>query len=266
VTKLVELDALDTVLRATLYSGYVKNAKALSLLIVAKPESAKSSLLKKYRKNKGIVYITDCTAYGLTHEILPQIATGEVKHILIPDLVLPLSKSVRTRMSLIAFLNSLIEEGIAKMTSYVTSWDKEVNCGLVTAVTDEALKDGRHEWAKMGFLSRMLLFSYSYPIPTVYKIFKSLMDEEPERGEVVVLRFPRRPKNVTLPRHIAQQLQPISTKIGESMKVYGFRFFVNSKTFLKSLALMDGRTTVKAKDLNEFLRLSNYFNVNFNPV
>jgi len=266
MTKLVELDALEKVLTAVLYSGYVKNAKPLSLLIVAKPESAKTAVLKKYRKNRGLIYITDCTAYGLAHDVLGQIKAGDTKHILIPDLIVPLSKSVKTRMSLVAFLNSLIEEGIAKITSYVTSWDKEVSCGLVTAVTDEALKDGRHEWAKMGFLSRMILFSYSYPISTVYKIFKSLTTDETAGDETVALRFPRRPKNVMLPRHIAEQLQPISMTIGESMRLYGFRFFLNSKTFLKSLALMDRRTVVNKKDLDEFLKLSNYFNWRYNPV
>lgn len=260
------LDALETTVKATLFSAYVKDEKPLSLLIVAKPESAKTEVLKKYRENKGIVYLTDCTAYGLTRDILPKAISGEVKHIVIADLITPLSKSTKTRQSLIAFLNNLIEEGVAKMTTYASVWEREVKCGLVTAITDEALKDGRHDWAKMGFLSRMFLFSYSYPISLVYRIFESLMGDKSAVGEHVKLKFPSRPKEVTLPKNIAEELVPISMKVGESMQIYGFRFFLNTKTMLKALALMHGRSTVTKADLKTFLELSTFLNANFNPI
>jgi len=60
---------------------------------------------------------------------------------------------------------------------------------------------------------------------------------------------------------------PISTKIGESMQVYGFRFFLNAKTMLKSLALMKGKSKeVTNEQFNEFLELSTYLNWEFNPI
>jgi hypothetical protein len=49
--KIVELDALEKTVKAVLFSAYVKDEKPLSLLIVAKPESAKTAVLKKYRDN-----------------------------------------------------------------------------------------------------------------------------------------------------------------------------------------------------------------------
>jgi len=216
--------------------------------------------------NKGIMYLTDCTAYGLTRDVLPKIVSGEIKHVMIADLITPLSKSTKTRQSFIAFLNNLVEEGVAKMTSYANVWDKEVNCGIITAVTDEVLRDGRHDWAKMGFLSRMLLFSYSYPISVVYKIFNSLIQDKSAAGEQVELKLPQRPVDVKLPKSIAKELLPLSMKIGEAMKIYGFRFFLNAKTLLKSLALMHGRTNVTRTDLKEFLELSRYLNAQFNTI
>lgn len=244
----------------------MKDEKPLSLLIVAKPESAKTAVLKKYRENKGIAYLTDCTAYGLTRDILPKVVSGEIKHILIADLITPLSKSTKTRQSLVAFLNNLIEEGVAKMTTYATVWDKEVRCGLISAITDDALQDGRREWAKMGFLSRMFIFSYSYPISAVYKIFDSLLKDKSGIDEQTSLQFPSQPKEVRLPKPIAKRLIPISMKVGESMKLHGFRFFLNTKTMLKSLALLNDRATVTNKEFEEFLELSKYLNFQFNPI
>lgn len=70
---------------------------------MAKPESGKSTAMKQYRENKGVAYVTDCTAYGLTRDVLPKIVSGEVKTIMIPDLITPLSKSTKTRQSFVAF-------------------------------------------------------------------------------------------------------------------------------------------------------------------
>ena len=99
---------------------------------------------------------------SITRDILPKMTSGEVKTIIIPDLITPLSKSTKTRQAFVAFLNNLIEDGVAKITGYANIWDKEVKANVITAVTDEALNDGRHEWAKMWFLSRITIFSYSY--------------------------------------------------------------------------------------------------------
>ncbi len=160
---LIRIKPLKKIIECALISPYIKDEKPISLLIVAKAESGKSSAMKQYRENKGVVYITDCTAYGITRDILPKMVSSEIKTIMIPDLITPLSKQTKTRQSFIAFLNNLIEEGVAKITTYSTVWNKDVKANVITAVTDEALKDARHNWAKMGF------FSSSSVILTVFQ-------------------------------------------------------------------------------------------------
>jgi len=199
-------------------------------------------------------------------DILPKILSGEVKHIMIADLITPLSKSTKTRQSLIAFLNNLVEEGVAKVTTYASVWDKEVNCGLVTAITEDALADGRHDWAKMGFLSRMHLFTYRYSISAVHKIFESLLEDKSGISEHETLDLPAEPVDVCLPSEMAKDLIPISARIGESMQIYGFRFFLNAKTLLKALALIKKKTVAEKEEFDEFLELSNYLNAKFNPI
>ena len=152
---LVNLEPLQKMIEATLITPYLKNEKPTSLLIVALPESGKTTTMKQYRQNKGIEYLSDCTAYGITQEVLPQILKGEIKTIMLPDIITPLSKQTKTRQGFTAFLNNLIEEGVAKIATYSTQWNQgDVNCNVITSVTSEELKDARHGWAKMGFLSR----------------------------------------------------------------------------------------------------------------
>lgn len=167
---LIKIEPLKKMIECALISPYIKNEKPISLLIVAKAESGKSSVMKQYRENQGVAYLTDCTAYGITRDILPKIVSGEIKTLMIPDLITPLSKQTKTRQSFIAFLNNLIEEGVAKIATYSTVWNKDVKANAITAVTDEALRDARHSWAKMGFLSRFIVFSYSYSISNVTRI------------------------------------------------------------------------------------------------
>jgi hypothetical protein len=262
---LVNVEPLRKLVECALISPYIKNEKPLSVLIVAKAESGKTSVMKQYRQSKGIVYISDCTAWGLTREILPKIVSGEIKTMIIPDLITPLSKSHKTRQGFIAFLNNLIEEGIAKITSYANTWDKEVKSNLVTAVTDEALRDGRHDWAKMGFLSRLIVFSYSYSLSSIVKIL-SYYSGHGLKTANIRFQMPKREIDIELPVEIAERLNPIATKIGEQFGVYGIRAKINFRSLLKCLAYRNARKAVTDTEYGEFLELADYMNFRYKPM
>lgn len=262
---LIGLELLKKIIECALISPYIKGEKPISLLIVAKPESGKSSVMKQYRENKGIVYLTDCTAYGITRDILPKIVSGEIKTIMIPDLLTPMSKQTKTRKGFVAFLNNLIEEGVAKMTTYATVWNKEVNANVITAITEEALRDARHGWAKMGFLSRFIVFSYSYGIQKVVEIFKRY-SEGGIKQPPIDIELPEEQVDVFLPQEIADKLDAIAMKIGEQFRLYGFRAKINFRNLLKCLAYRNGRTVVTEAEFQEFLELADYMNFDFNPI
>jgi hypothetical protein len=262
---MIGVEFLKKIIECALISPYIKGEKPISLLIVAKPESGKSSVMKQYRENKGIVYLTDCTAYGITRDILPKIVSGETKTIMIPDLLTPMSKQTKTRNSFVAFLNNLIEEGVAKMTTYANVWNKDVNANVITAITDEALRDARHCWAKMGFLSRFIIFSYSYSIQKVVEIFKRYSTGGVEQLSFDI-KLPEKQVDVTLPPEIADKLDPIAMKIGEQFKLYGFRAKINFRNLLKCLAVRNGREAVTEAEFEEFLELANYMNFEYNPI
>ena len=262
---LIKVEPLKKIIECALISPYIKNEKPISLLIVAKPESGKSSIMKQYRENKGIVYLSDCTAYGITRDVLPKIVSGEIKTIMIPDLITPLSKQTKTRQSLIAFLNSLIEEGVAKITTYSTVWNKDVKANVISAITDEALRDARHGWAKIGFLSRFIVFSYSYNISSVMEILKSYSNHglTPQKNKI---KLPKKNTDVKLSPKIAEKLNPIAIKVGEQFRLYGFRAKINFRCLLKCLAYRNNRKVVTEEDFQEFLELVDYLNFDFHPI
>jgi hypothetical protein len=92
-----DLEPLADIITLTLYTAYIQNVqKPNSLLIIARPESGKTELMKKFIVNKNIAYVSDLTAFGLERDYLPKIETGEIRHIMIPDLLKPLSRKEST--------------------------------------------------------------------------------------------------------------------------------------------------------------------------
>jgi hypothetical protein len=264
-TDLIETGLLKKMIECTLISPYIRDEKPISLLIVAKPESGKTAHLKIYRENKGVCYMTDCTAYGLTRDVMPKLVSGEMKTMMIADLITPLSRSTKTRKNFVAFLNNFIEEGIAKITTYATIWEKEVRGNLITAVTDAELQDGRREWAKMGFLSRFILFSYSYSMSAITKIF----DNYSSKGinmSCKKIKLPSKNIDIVLSKQIANQIDPVAMKIGQMFNLYGIRAKINFRSLLKSLAYRNGRKEVTEEEFREFLQLADYFNFDMNVI
>jgi hypothetical protein len=263
---LVNLDSLQKMIECILISPYLQNEKPTSLLIVAKPESGKTTTMKQYRDNKGIEYLSDCTAYGITQEVLPKILEGEVKTIMLPDIITPLAKQTKTRQGFTAFLNNLIEEGVSKIATYSTQWYKgDVNCNVITSVTSEELKDARHGWAKMGFLSRFIPFSYSYSLSTVAKIL-SHYSTQGYTPQQIKVNLPDHTVNIELPSSIADKLDTYAVMIGHQCDLYGLRAKVNLRAILKALAYRNGRDTVTDFEFQEFMELADFMNYKYKEV
>ena len=92
------------------------------------------------------------------------------------------------------------------------SQDTDVKANIITAITEDALRDARHGWAKMGFLSRFIIFSYSYHLSTVAMILRSYS----YRGltlQPLKVKLPRAKQiKVFLASALAEQLNPIAMK------------------------------------------------------
>lgn len=189
-----------------LYTAYIKNVeKPNNLIIIARPESGKTEVLKKFIANKHVAYLTDLTAHGLQQDYFAKIESGQVRHLIVPDLLKPLSRRESTVRTLITTLNALIEEGMTSYSTYAGSRksNKAVKCGIITAITDQELNDQRHSWGRLGFLSRVIPFSYSYGIENVKHVFDSILGLRYLNKKNVELQVPKKDKEIKLPRKYA---------------------------------------------------------------
>ncbi len=265
-----DLEPLVDIITLTIYTAYVKNVqKPNSLLVIAKPESAKTEVLKKFIVNKNIAYLSDVTAFGIERDYLPRIETGEIRHIIIPDLLKPLSRKESTVKTFITLMNALIEEGIASVSTYATRIvsEKPVKCGIITAITGDELRDQRHSWGRIGFLSRVVPFSYSYGIETVKKVFDYILGlDYLKEFNIELKRIPKLDKNIRLPKRYAQAILPSTTTIAKAQATYGFRLQKQFQTLLQASALDKGRESVNSTDVERVLHLMNWVNFDENPI
>jgi len=267
---LKDLEPLVEIITLTLYTAYIKNVpKPNSLLIIARPESGKTEVLKKFISNKNVAYVSDLTAYGLERDYLSKIEAGEIRHIIIPDLLKPLSRKESTVKAFITSMNALIEEGVASASTYATRRisEKHVKCGIVTAITGAELNDQRHNWGRLGFLSRIVPFSYSYGIETVKKVFDYVLGLDYLREHNIELkRIPKQDKVIKLPRRFAQAILPSTAAIAKAQETYGFRLQKQFQALLQASALEKGRKSVNSRDVDRLLPLMNWVNFDEKPM
>lgn len=205
-------------LKLAVLSHYIqhKEDKSVSIALIAEIETDKTRTLKKFYKTKGITVETDLTYMGLINYVLPQIQTGQVKTIIIPDMIKTIMKKQSTVQNFIGILNSLIEEGVHEVTLKDKRDFQGIRANLLTSMTPTLLNDHKLLWNKMGFLSRFLPVTYSYTESKASMIHDAITKGEVNEPEPVEIKLPEFNTPVDLPAKYCRQLDPILEKLTQS--------------------------------------------------
>ena len=243
---------IEKMIELAIWSGYVKNERPISLILVANPENGKTSALLKYAKNKGLCTLTDVTAYGIRRDIIPLIRLGKIKHIIIPDLLKPLNRNQSAVNDFITLMSCLIEEGVGGITTYNEKFnDNEdlITCGLISSVTPDFIRDTRSRWNKLGFLSRCIIMSYSYSKDIINKILEFQLTEQSLKIESRKLELPDKMMDVRAEEKFNRMILPEVKMIAWANKKFGFRDIRHHITLMKANALSNGRGYVNEEDV-----------------
>ncbi len=293
---MVLTELIDEMITLTIYSAYVKNEKPISLLLVASPEAGKTKIVQRFADNQCLVYLSDATAKGLIDAYQQRLKMGAIKHFVFTDLITPLSKNVDTRSSFISFFNGLIEEGLMNMHTYVTHVDIEKlfkPVGVIGCITPEPLQDNRRHWKNIGFMSRVIPFSWSYSEKTIEIINDSIKYEQYAEDKPIQLDLPKRKladgslepdyffeADIKLEPELSGRLTGIAEILAERViknpytgqleenkqarkdkdNPYGFRLTRQLHVLAKASALRAKREKVNAEDIDKIISLSNWMN------
>jgi len=88
---MIGVDEIKRFMELVVLTGYLKDEKPLSLFLVGKPETGKSSLISSMRGYPNTLYFNDLSYKGFIEEVVPLYEKGQKTHILIPDFINVLS-------------------------------------------------------------------------------------------------------------------------------------------------------------------------------
>jgi hypothetical protein len=287
-TELIGMEPIMDSVELTLWTAYVKHERTVSLLILAKPESGKTELLKKYRKNNGTISRRRFTAYGIIRDLKEgRIAVLFDKskilgHFLIYDLRMLWGYKHNTVESNMDFLDGFTEEGLQPESSYAINPDdlngyEGLKGGIIAGInphgffTPSGKRTIKKNLLKGGFFSRNVIASYNITGNLLQKIFNSIVEGKYRCNKdfvnLIAIDFPSKRRKVAISAKHMRKLQDIAgdvlTELQEDLaeEYKGIRLFKSLVALAKASALREGRTRVERQDIERIRFLSNWMNV-----
>lgn len=154
------------------------------------------------------------------------------------------------------------------------TYKSPIKAGLITAITSSELYASQERYSlysdlkRMGFLSRLVPFSYEYPIDRLAKIFRYIMSGKAEGSNVLIPKI-RQFKKEKLYEPNAQlflELKSISTELARYSDSYGLRVQKNLQKQCYANALLNNRDYVTREDIDKIQYLARWMNFKFNPL
>lgn len=259
MAKMIGNELVRELVETVILTAKVKGADPVSLLLIAAPESGKTSVVLE-RPCKAIEAFGDITGKGI-HQVL--LAKKDITHIVINDMVAVVSHRQSVNRYTISQLNSLTEEGIKAIAGpfglqEFTGGKK----GVIASLTLELAKDSRCWWNKVGFSSRMLPFCYYYPEDLIVKI-KASIDEkstnpQPANGskrKTPEFKIPALPIQVVYPEHIAKEVRRLADFRAKVLREVGMRRLKQYHALSQAHALFRMKKKPRVSDADiEFLK------------
>ena len=268
------MEDLEEHIRTVLLTDFIKKATPVSTLVVAPPERNKSNTVIKF-KGKNILTLNDLTAYGLMKEIEKKTNNSkcEFGHLVIPDLTRLTARSRSVRKELITTLQILMAEGMEGIHTYNIdiSFKKPLKLGLITCTTRRDLTDHRNVWSKIGFLSRLIPFSFDYDQQMKLNILEFINKNQKFKQNPIKIRK-RSAQTISIPEDIQLLLETDARRMAFDIeqfsktpmedRVFGARALNQISSYIKAIALGDNETVVNDQHYDRFKHLFHYFNYN----
>ena len=234
------------------------------MIILAPAEHGKTEILTKFKNIESVCISADFNGY-IFSDIARDMESGKIKTIMIPDFLRIVKKKHSTQANALTTISSITEEGWRGKLPSGYLPNKVLRANVITALTQDELKDKRHKWAKTGFLSRFLPVSYSYNVQTKNRIRDYIRTENYTQEKAYDFKLPE-PTPIHLNPDNAQELQSITLEIVDKENILGFRIQRQLQVLAKANALMNQRSTVTNGDVQTIKELTKLVNFSFNQI
>lgn len=267
IDMLVEAEPLREIVEIVLQSQFVKPFEPTNLLLIAKPEAGKTTILSCSQKKNFVFYVNEITAKMMIDVLFPLVERGEIRAVVVPDLLNCIEKQKSTRQQFLMLLKTAIEEGFTQVQTYHKRYVAKtpIKFSLITAITAVDFVQARRYLEDTGLLSRFVPFSYDYPIDKIRKIFDFIEAENAKKKDIE-FKINRRSSEIETNTEIFKRLEILSRELGQQYSGYGFRAQETLQRLVKANALLNNRIAITETDVEKVLRLGRWINFDFNKL
>lgn len=247
---------LTTFIRTVIWSGFVKNGRPQSIMLVSDPGQGKSELLDRFRPNNFIEYYNDITMQQLL-PVLKRAQDGRTKFLSIGEFQKIIGRRKSVSANFLSLLMMALEEGVHKIGYGPVERDfGGVRLGLLAATTRRSLIKNPYLVSDISIDSRMFFVDAHASLEEIRELEKRIADGDTQLIKPVVIDTPGDPVYVDFPKKLAQQCRHWTEEMrrARGVNVYGVRTLTRFMHLCKGVALSHGRDVIKSADLDEVYR------------
>ena len=261
--KLIGMDFVVEVIKTVLLTGQLADEKPVSLLIIASPESGKTTAAKIANisiasdKHEGelAVPLTDATGAGLLKIIKEN---PQTTHVILNDLSIINGHKNHVVNYLFSIISAMTEEGVSRTAdpSGIQPFGEEGKKGVIGCITPDLVKDRRFVWNKTGLTTRMLPFFYGHGLDVELKVRRyhaGLDSHSDDDASADGLKIPSKKLKVHVNRKYREQILELAsdlakklsregkTKNNPNYKEHGYRRIIQFMSLAKAHSLLTHR-------------------------
>ena len=263
---MIGLNPVENIIKLIGYANLIKDAQPLNILLMAGAGTGKSVIIKKASNLHGTKRLADLSFAELVTQYHREIASGEIKTLLIPDLI-PATTRRSSGHQLISNLNICMEEGVSELVVYNfrnIKLDGPLSFGVVTALTPYYYWRAKSAFMREGgFSSRCVKMQWNVGHVTQDLIDEYVINEESAKEQPYEMdkRMLKRKTQIHVEGDIAvfRKLTPIVERYRQTWFEGGNRFRAHLQTILKAHALSCGREKVTEEDLGVIFDANDFF-------
>lgn len=247
---------IEDLVQTVAISHRVRGLSRVSLLLLAKPESGKTTIARA----AGCKHVSPIAVMS-GRSILKEIDTNpQVEFLLFNDLTAIRAMSPTAVNLLIVLLNQLTQDERGKV-GFAGKETEEITrpIGIIGCLPFKTFKDHRAKWTDLGFVSRMLPFAYAYDDELIAEIKDAVIAEAPKR--TIVPRMPRngsRDIAIAMSQTMKRHVRRIADAKAITLKQIGIRLLQNYLCLVKAHALLHGRRDVTKADVDFLKAVDSY--------
>ena len=256
--KLIGMDFAVEVVQTVLMTGQLADEKPVSLLIIASPESGKTSAARtanisikasKHEREMAVT-LTDATGAGLLKIIREN---PQATHVIFNDLAVMAGHKSHVVRYLFSIISAMTEEGVSRTAdpSGIQPYGPEGRKGIIGCITPMLARDQRFIWNVTGLTTRMLPFYYDQGFDIelqVRRYHAGLSYEKDSNSKTLIV--PEEKRTVHVRKDYKEQILELASDVAKKLsregrtrrypdyKEHGYRRIIQFMSLAKAHSLL----------------------------